>query len=71
MIGVELINEEGNPLDVERVVKVFERIKDLGVLLGKGGLGGNILRLAPPMCITKEDAAQCVDAIDRAIKDTL
>lgn len=40
MIGIELIDEEGRPLDVNRVANVFERMKDLGVLTGKGGLGG-------------------------------
>ncbi|KAI6184483.1 hypothetical protein M3Y97_00601200 [Aphelenchoides bicaudatus] len=71
MVGIELINEEGKALDAERVAKVFEKIKDLGVLNGKGGLNGNILRFAPPMCITKEDVQFCVEVIDKAIKETL
>lgn len=71
MIGIELVNEDGNALDAERVAKLFEKVKDLGVLLGKGGINGNILRFKPPMCITKENASFCVDVIDKAIKETL
>lgn len=71
MIGIELIDEEQKPLDVNRVADVFEKIKDLGVLVGKGSLGGNVLRLAPPMSISKADADQCIQAIDTAVKEVL
>jgi alanine-glyoxylate transaminase/(R)-3-amino-2-methylpropionate-pyruvate transaminase len=46
---------------------VFERCKDLGALVGKGGLNGNIIRITPPMCITKADVDFLLDVLDVAL----
>lgn len=47
--------------------EVFERMKDMGVLMGKGGLYGNVFRIKPPMCITRQDADFLVDVMDHAM----
>jgi alanine-glyoxylate transaminase/(R)-3-amino-2-methylpropionate-pyruvate transaminase len=39
----------------------------MGVLLGKGGLDGNVLRVKPPLCITAEDVDFAVDVLDRSL----
>jgi alanine-glyoxylate transaminase/(R)-3-amino-2-methylpropionate-pyruvate transaminase len=39
----------------------------MGLLLGKGGLDGNVLRIKPPMCITADDADFALDVLDRAL----
>jgi alanine-glyoxylate transaminase/(R)-3-amino-2-methylpropionate-pyruvate transaminase len=48
---------------------VFERLKDLGVLMGKGGLHGNVFRFKPPMCWTPADADFCLEALDLSLSE--
>ena len=38
------------------------------MLIGKGGLMGNVLRIKPPLCITKKDADTITGAIEGALK---
>ena len=68
MLGVELVKDRSTKEPAkEECAEVFERCKDLGLLIGKGGLFGNTLRIKPPMCITEADAAFMLDIIDEAM----
>jgi 4-aminobutyrate aminotransferase len=46
---------------------VLERTRAAGVLVGKGGLYGNVVRLAPPMTLTDEETAEGLQVIGDAI----
>ena len=37
---------------------MLEAAKRHGVLIGKGGLHGNVLRIAPPLTLTADEAAE-------------
>jgi alanine-glyoxylate transaminase/(R)-3-amino-2-methylpropionate-pyruvate transaminase len=43
MIGLELVENKKSrkPLPVEKVAAIFEATKNMGILIGKGGLYGN------------------------------
>ncbi|KAL5742404.1 hypothetical protein ACOSP7_029136 [Xanthoceras sorbifolium] len=65
MLGVELVSDhqEKTPAKAE-TLHVMDQMKELGVLIGKGGFYGNVFRITPPLCFTKEDADYLVDAMD-------
>jgi alanine-glyoxylate transaminase / (R)-3-amino-2-methylpropionate-pyruvate transaminase len=68
MLGVELVRDRATwePATAETAA-VLEAARGMGVLLGKGGLAGNVLRIKPPLCITKEDADFALAVLDRAL----
>ena len=68
MLGVELVKDRATKTPAkEECAAVFEACKDLGLLIGKGGLFGNTLRIKPPMCLTKADADFLVAVLDQAL----
>ena len=38
-------------------------------MIGKGGLYNNVLRIAPPMSVTMEEADTAVDVLTQALHD--
>ncbi|MGE5231406.1 MAG: aspartate aminotransferase family protein [Deltaproteobacteria bacterium] len=68
MLGVELVRDRHTkePATAE-TLEVLERLREAGVLAGKGGLAGNVLRIKPPLCLTPEDADFAVAALDYAL----
>jgi 4-aminobutyrate aminotransferase len=47
----------------------MERCRENRVLLGKGGLYGNVLRISPPMNVTKDDVDEFVRRLDKSFAD--
>ena len=74
MLGVELVRDRDTkePASAE-TARLLELAKERGLLIGKGGLMGNVLRIKPPMCLTKTDAdflADCLDEVLERIEET-
>jgi 4-aminobutyrate aminotransferase len=69
MIGVELVEPGTRTPSPHAATAVLEETRRHGLLIGKGGLHGNVLRLAPPMSLTAEEADEgaqvLVDALER------
>ena len=69
MTGIELVKDRQTKAPAaEECANVWERAKDLGLLIGKGGISGNVLRIKPPMCITRTDVDFLLSVLDMAFR---
>ena len=68
MIGVEFVHSGGVEPDVATTARVLEEAKIGGLLIGKGGLYDNVLRVAPPLSITSEEATEGVEILGAAVR---
>jgi len=65
MQGMELVGEKKKP-DVESTKRVMELTKTKGLLVGKGGTYGNVLRVAPPLNTNKDQIDQALMVLDQS-----
>jgi len=67
MQGIELVEDEtaGDRTPAKKAtLRVFEETKRRGLLIGKGGLDGNVLRMAPPLTVTSADVDEALEILD-------
>ena len=68
MTGVELVRD---PATREPATDLAARVKDemaeAGVLIGSTGRLGNTIKIRPPLCITRDEAAVIVTALDQVL----
>ncbi len=67
MIGVELVGPSGEPA-ADKAGAVMEAAREEGLLIGKGGLYGNALRIAPPLSLTEKEADEGFERLERALR---
>jgi 4-aminobutyrate aminotransferase-like enzyme/Ser/Thr protein kinase RdoA (MazF antagonist) len=66
MTGVELVGPGGEPA-TELASRVKNGMAERGVLIGTSAREGNVLKIRPPLCITRDEARLIVDALDEAL----
>ncbi len=68
MLGIEFVKDRTTKQPgKEECAQAVENARELGLLLGKGGLWGQTIRFAPPMCINQADADFILAVLDEAI----
>ena len=68
MLGIEFVKDQATKQPGrEECAQAVENARELGLLLGKGGLWGQTIRFAPPMCINQADADYLLAVLDEAI----
>jgi len=65
--GMEIVRAKKEPAP-DFVAAIFESTKGQGLLIGKGGLYGNVIRITPPLTIGKGDIDQAIKIMDRAFE---
>ncbi|MFW9909259.1 MAG: aspartate aminotransferase family protein [Candidatus Thorarchaeota archaeon] len=67
MIGVELVKDLNTKEPAsQEILTVMEVCKTKGVLIGKGGLDGNVIRIQPPLELTEKQIDTACEALDEA-----
>lgn len=69
MIGVELVRPGTTIASPEAATAMLERTREAGLLVGKGGLYGNVIRLAPPMTLTDDETEEGLRILVGAVSD--
>jgi len=67
MIGVELVRDAEKTPAPDEAKEARRLCLEDGVLVGLGGVLGNVVRLQPPLVITQEEADRAADAVERAL----
>lgn len=70
MIGIELVRDRTTkePADTE-TAKARAALRDMGILIGKGGVYGNVLRIQPPLIITGEQCNRLLEALEKVLEE--
>jgi 4-aminobutyrate aminotransferase len=67
MLAVELVSPGGKTPDPAAAARVQEAARQGGLLVGKGGLYGNVLRIAPPLVVTGAEADEALEILAAAL----
>ena len=68
MIGIEMVVPGGIDPDPAAAAAVHEATRARGLLVGKGGLHGNCLRVAPPLTLSEAEAREGLDLLVDAVR---
>ncbi|MFI7026454.1 aspartate aminotransferase family protein [Micromonospora sp. NPDC049900] len=68
MLAVEFVRPGSGEPDPALTGRVFEACRQGGLLVGKGGLYGNVLRMGPPLTLTEEEAREGLAILVEAIR---
>jgi len=66
--GIEIVKEKKEPAP-DYVAEIFERTKEEGLLIGKGGLYGNVIRLTPPLTIDQAEVDHAIRILGRVFAE--
>jgi 4-aminobutyrate aminotransferase len=69
MIGMELVTDDALTPASAQAEAIRASCLDRGVLVGVGGVFGNVVRIQPPLVITREQLDFALDALERSLEE--
>ncbi len=72
MQAIELVADEtahNRTPNTKTTLDLFEQTKKRGLLIGKGGLYGNVIRISPPMCATADDVEEALGILNESFAE--
>jgi len=67
MIGIELIKDKNKTPAPQEAGQIRQLCREAGILIGTGGVFGNVLRLQPPLVLTEEEAQRVLDVLEKSL----
>ena len=67
MLAIETVQAGTLEPNTDAARRIMEEARAAGLLIGKGGLYGNVLRIAPPMTVTEAEIDEAADVLVRII----
>ena len=68
MIAVELVEPGQRHPAAAAAARALEETRARGLLVGKGGLYGNVLRIAPPLSVSMQQAEEALALLGDALR---
>ena len=69
MVAIETVVPDSIEPSAPAAAQLMEAARASGLLIGKGGLYGNVIRIAPPLTVTAEEIDEGIAILNEAIKD--
>ena len=69
LLAIELVEDRATKAPATAAtLRVIEAARENGIMVGRGGLYGNVLRLSPPMNIGRSDVDEFISRLDCSLQ---
>jgi 4-aminobutyrate aminotransferase len=69
MLAIETVVPDSIEPNAPAAAQLMEAARASGLLIGKGGLYGNVIRIAPPLTVTADEIDEGIAILNEAIED--
>jgi len=69
MIGIELVRDASKSPAAQEAKLIRQKLLEKGILIGVGGVFGNVLRFQPPLVITDDQLEEAVGALQGSLAE--